>query len=158
MKFRNKLKNVELIMKKKLLQKLEQLGRENYPNECGGFLVGYYAEDYKRLSITNIVLPKKQKSSSSLFERSIDGVKEILQKLYIAKKHYYIGEWHTHPNGFSTYSQTDLNAMIEIVNCKTVNIKNPILLILSVGKNKIEDFSIYIYDNKGLYKYEQESE
>ncbi len=70
------------------------------------------------------------------------------------KKHYYIGEWHSHPNGSSMYSQTDLKAMIKIANCETVMIENPILLILSVTKNQLQDFSIYLYDNKELYLYE----
>ena len=50
------------------------------------------------------------------------------------------------------YSKTDLQAMIQIANHNTVNIENPILLIISIGKNKIKDFSIYLYDKKGLYR------
>ena len=150
----NKHKNMKLIIEDSLLKKLKKLGVSSYPNECGGFLVGYYSDNNTTLQVTDSILPKKQKSSSFLFERSIDGVKDILFKLFSSKKYFYIGEWHTHPNGSSLYSQTDLNAMVEITNCKTVNITNPILLILSIGQKKVHDFSIYIYDKKGLYKYE----
>lgn len=154
MKLNNSYKNVELIIEDTLLDKLEKEGIYSYPNECGGFLVGYYSKDFKILYITDFILPKKQRGSKFLFERSIDGLKEIFYKLFISKKHYYIGEWHTHPNGSSIYSQTDLNAMIKIANCDTVNITNPILLILSISQSSVQEFSIYIYDKKGLYKYE----
>ena len=154
MDFINNHKNVQLRIDDSLLKKLEQLGITSYPNECGGFLVGYYSDNNTTLQITDSILPKKQKGSSILFERSLDGVKDIFVKLFSSKKHFYIGEWHTHPNGSSLYSQTDLAAMIEIANCDTVNIENPILLILSIKKNQLNDFSIYLYDKKGLYKYE----
>jgi len=150
----NQYKNVKLTIENSLLEKLEKLGINSYPNECGGFLVGYYSQDYKMLYITDFILPKKQNGSALLFERSIDGVKDIFYNLFSSKKHFYIGEWHTHPNGSSMYSHTDLNAMIKIANYSTVNITNPILLILSIDKSKMKDFSIYIYDKKGLYKYE----
>lgn len=154
MKLINTYKNVSLMIDDSLLERLTQVALQNYPNESGGFLVGYYSQDFMTLHITDFILPQQQKSSSFLFERSIIGIKEIFNKLFVTKKCYYIGEWHTHPDGSSMYSQTDLKAMIEIATCKTVNITNPILLILSVSKNKLQDFSFYIYNDKGLYKYE----
>ena len=42
----------------------------------------------------------------------------------------YVGEWHSHPNGSTQYSSTDLAAMIDIE--KEVAIENPLLLIVSV--------------------------
>ena len=153
MKLTNTYKNVSLMIKESLVGKLTQIALQ-YPNESGGFLVGYYSEDFMTLHITYFVLPQQQKSSSFLFQRSIVGIKEVFNRLFAIKKYYYTGEWHTHPDGSSMYSQTDLKAMIEIATCETVNITNPILLILSVSKNKLQDFSFYIYDNKGLYRYE----
>ena len=150
----NKTKNVKLVLDDILIDKLSIIGKQHYPNECGGFLVGYYAEDLTTLNITDFILPQEFHSSSFIFKRSIVGIKEILNKIFQLKKHYYIGEWHTHPNGSSMYSRTDLTAMIEIANCDTVNITNPILLILGIRKDKMKDFSFYIYNNKGLYKYE----
>jgi [CysO sulfur-carrier protein]-S-L-cysteine hydrolase len=154
MKFINSHKNVSLILEDSLLKKLTTIALKNYPNECGGFLMGYYSEDFMTAYITDFILPKQQKSSSFLFERSIMGVQEIFQKFFSEKKHFYLGEWHTHPNGSSIYSYTDLKAMIEIADCKSVNITNPILLILGVDTNNISSLSFYLYNNKGLYKYE----
>lgn len=154
MKLTNTYKNVSLMIEESLLDKLTQIALQNYPNESGGFLIGYYSQDFMTLHITDFVLPQQQKSSSFLFQRSVVGIQEVFNRLFVINKYYYIGEWHTHPNGSSMYSQTDLKAMIEIATCETVNITNPILLILSVSKNKLQDFSFYIYDNKGLYRYE----
>ena len=154
MKLINKHKNVELIISEKLLAHLGEYGVKHYPNESGGFLIGCYSNNLKQLHISDYILPKRYNSIPCLFERSIDGIKEIFEKIFDRKKQYYVGEWHTHPNGSSMYSQTDLQAMIQIANHDTVNIENPILLIVSIDKNKFKDFSIYLYDKKGLYKYE----
>lgn len=155
MKLINNQKKVEVIFDDNLLSQLSIIGVKNHPNEFGGFLVGRYEKENKLLIIEETILPKKYKGTPNLFLRSSEGIEEQLKKMYKEKpSKYYIGEWHTHPNGTTNYSQTDLNAMISIENCKTVNIKNPVLLILGVNKVKMTDFSFYIYDNKKLLKYE----
>ena len=153
MKFFNKHKETHLIIENNLIENLIKLGKSSYPKECGGFLVGYYSNDYMTLQITDFILPKRTKKSYFSFERSVYGIKQILYNLFQTKRHYYIGEWHTHPNGFAMYSETDLNAMTEIAMCDTVCIENPILLILTICKNE-QGFSFFMYDNQRLYKYE----
>jgi len=154
MELKNKHKNVKLIIEDELLNDLETLGINSYPNECGGFLVGYYSNNHMSLHITEYILPNKQKASPFFFERSSEGLKQIFYQLFSSKKHYYIGEWHTHPNGSSMYSHTDLNAMRKIASSANINIENPILLILSIINNSPREFSAYIYDSKELFKYE----
>lgn len=154
MKFFNQHKQVNLVIEESLITKISQIGLEKYPYETGGFLVGYYSDDSMTLYITDCLIPNKQKSMSYLFERSIDGMKQVFKNLFERKQHFYVGEWHTHPNGSSMYSSTDLSAMIEIATCKTVNITNPVLLILSISDKHVNDFSFYIYNNKGLHRYE----
>ena len=154
MKLINKYKNVELIITEKLLTQLGEYGKKHYPNEYGGFLIGNYSYDLKQLYVSDFVLPKKYKGIATLFERSVDGIKEIFEKIFSNTKQYYVGEWHTHPNGSTMYSQTDLQAMITIEECKTVKIKNPILLIICVDNNGLLDIKFYLYDNGGLTEYE----
>ena len=151
----NRDKNLDIRFEDNFLEELSQLGIKKYPNEFGGFLIGHYNNNNKSLVITGSILPKKYKGTPILFNRSSLGVEEELKDLYEEKpKKYYVGEWHTHPNGSTQYSQTDLDAMIEISNCETVNIKNPVLLILGIKKTQMIDYSFYIYDNKKLLKYE----
>ena len=150
----NNHKNTKLIIEDELLNNLGTLGINSYPNECGGFLVGYYSNDLMSLYITDYILPNKQKGSPSFFERSSEGLKQTFYQLFLSKKHYYVGEWHTHPDGPSMYSYTDLNAMQQIASSTNVCIENPILLILSILNNSSREFSAYIYDSKELFEYE----
>lgn len=146
--------DLKLVIEEKLLHEMGLLGIKHYPNEFGGFLIGKYSSDFKILYIENFILPKKYKGHPYFFERSIEGIIDIFKNLFNQKNQYYIGEWHTHPNGSTMYSQIDLNAMIQSVECETVQINNPILLIFSVSKNNLNDFNFYFYDSKKLIQYE----
>ena len=138
-----------------LLQEIGAHGIKSYPKEFGGILIGEYTEDFKTLNVNDTILPKKYKGERYSFERSITGLVEHLKRIFQSNpSQYYVGEWHTHPNGSSHYSNTDLYSMIEIADCRTVNIKNPVLLILSVNESEIKDFTLYLYDNKKLLIYE----
>ena len=154
MKLVKKYNNLELIVEEELLKEIANIGMKHCPNEFGGFLTGRYSSDFKTLYIKDYILPKKYKGHPFIFERSIDGMSEIFRKLFNQKNQYYIGECHTHPYGSTVFSQTDLNAMIQTVECETVQIKNPILLILSVSKQNLNSFTFYVYDNKNLIPYE----
>lgn len=154
MKLVKKYNNLELIINDELLIEIANIGIHHYPNEFGGFLIGKYSNDFKTLYIEDYILPKKYKGFPFIFERSIDGIIDIFKKLFNQKNQYYIGEWHTHPDGSTMYSQTDLNAMVQTVECETVQIKNPILLILSVSKQKLNKFTFYFFENNKLISYE----
>jgi len=154
MNFENKENGVFLSIEEVLLNKLSNIALENFPNESGGLLIGNYSSDFKTLYIKDFIVPKTENKSLFFYTRSANDLSEVLNRLYHEKKQYYIGEWHSHPNGNSMYSSTDLNAMITISESKFVSIENPILLILGINKKKLENLSIYFYNNKGLHKYE----
>ncbi|GAA0740299.1 Mov34/MPN/PAD-1 family protein [Gaetbulibacter jejuensis] len=154
MKLYNKHRKVELIIDQELLEKIGNTGIVHFPNEFGGFLIGKYSDDYRTLFITDYILPKSYKGSRYLFERSSKGMKSFFSKLFKKKKEYYVGEWHTHPNGSTGFSETDLNAMINIEASPSVNIKNPVLLILGISEKQLNQATFYIYDNKKLIPYE----
>ncbi|WP_043707284.1 Mov34/MPN/PAD-1 family protein [Tenacibaculum ovolyticum] len=154
MKLKNTTKDVEIIISDKLFSKISTYGIDQYPNEFGGFLIGYYSNDFKTLTISETILPKVYKGSPSLFQRSVEGIQKDFEEAYKKTPHqYYVGEWHTHPNGSIHYSNTDLKAMISIEQCKTVHIKNPILLIISTNKESINNFKFYLYENKKLFPF-----
>ncbi|QCY70200.1 hypothetical protein FHG64_12735 [Antarcticibacterium flavum] len=145
---------LRLIIPEALLSEMSQIGLEYYPNEFGGFLVGRYSDDLRILYITDFILPKKYIGLPSMFERSTDGLKEKLERLFVEKNQYYIGEWHTHPESSPQYSQTDLVAMKVIADHKKVNILNPVLLIISISKIKPIKHKFYIYKDNQLLAYE----
>lgn len=146
--------NLKLIITEELLNTIADIGKAHYPNEFGGFLIGRYSEDLCTLYIEDIILPEKYKGYSYTFERSIDGIVELFDRAYKDKNQYYVGEWHTHPDGSTMYSNTDLDAMIQTAECQTVQIKNPVLLILSVTNQVVKDCTFYFYDDKKLIPYD----
>lgn len=150
----NKFNNLKIIIKQSLITKIGKISIQHFPNEFGGFLIGRYSTDLKSVEIEDFILPKKYKGTPTLFQRSTDNIEHLFKKEFEINKRYYVGEWHSHPNGSTMYSQTDLNAMIETANCSTVTIKNPILLIISINNKKINDFTFYCYSEKKLHKYE----
>lgn len=149
--FENKL---ELIVNNELLEDIESLAVKHYPNEFGGFLIGKYTNNFKTVEISTCISPRKYENSPTSFIRLNNDIEGVLKGIFNNQKLYYVGEWHSHPNGSTKYSQTDLKAMIDIVNCDTVNIKNPILLILSVNKVEVTEYTFYYYNNKKLIPYE----
>ncbi|MCX2575073.1 Mov34/MPN/PAD-1 family protein [Pedobacter sandarakinus] len=137
-----------------LLHELVKIGRSHYPNEFGGFLIGYYSENSKHLHITNTILPKKYQASKYSFTRSTKGIESELVKFSAEnQKKIYIGEWHTHPDNSPIPSLTDISAINTIINNKN-SIANPVLLIIGYSKRTV-DFGFYVWFENTLYKYEK---
>ena len=137
-----------------LLNSLVERGKSHYPNEFGGFLVGYYRDDDRHLHITNTILPKSFKASKNCFERSTKGIEKKLGNYYkeIPKKKY-VGEWHTHPDNSPIPSTTDISAINAIINNQNASLANPVLLIIGYSKTQV-DFGFYVWFENKLYKYE----
>ncbi len=154
MKLATKYTNLKLVIDSDVIDKIKDIGTKKYPNEFGGFLVGKYSDDLSTLIITSFLLPKKYTGHPMSFERSTDGLHKLINELFISKQEYYVGEWHTHPHGSTGYSTTDFDAMKAIAECETVNINNPVLLILSIEKIECINFTFYCYDNEKLIPYE----
>lgn len=137
-----------------LIEEIHHAGIKYYPNEFGGLLIGYYSEDKKTVVIEETILPKKYKSSRYNFERGSDGLKKKLEEFYSKDPSLiYVGEWHTHPDSLPIPSSTDLIAILGIINCETVLIKNPVLLIMGIDKEKY-DLGFYVYFENKMCKYE----
>lgn len=150
-----KVKEIELSIEidNELLNILIEKGKSHYPNEFGGFLIGYYSNDNKHLHITNTIFPQSFKSSKYSFERNTRGIDKELKNYYNeTPKKIYVGEWHTHPDNSSTPSTTDILAMKTISNIPNCPV-NPVLLILGYSQTKL-DFGFYVWFENKLYKYE----
>ena len=150
---RNQHNNLEIVIEESLLKEIEAVALSHYPNEFGGFLLGRYSEDFKSVNIDFIILPKKYKSSPVVFQRSTKNLEQLFKNEYFKNGRYYVGEWHSHPNGSTMYSNTDLNAMIESTGYDEVQIKNPVLLIVSINNKKMQNFTFYHYSEKKLLPY-----
>ena len=84
--------------------------------------------------------------------RNTNGLEKVWKQL--AKEGLrYVGEWHSHPNGSTRYSGTDLAAMIDIE--KEVAIENPILMIVGVRACGLSAHTFYCYKNNKLLEYKK---
>ena len=154
MKLRLKDISLELKVEERFIQELTKVGKAHYPNEFGGFLIGYYSDDKKILTITDTILPNTYKSTPSLFERDTIGVKQSFENFYEENpKKYYVGEWHTHPNNIAKPSRMDINALYSIRNDKNVAILNPVLLIIGYNNTDVE-IGFYVLIKDKVYRYE----
>ncbi len=124
----------------------------DYPNENGGMLAGRYSADRHTVYIEKVVVPMEKLTGRTTFMRNSKGLEKVWNQL--AKKGLrYVGEWHSHPNGSTQYSGTDLAAMIDIE--KEVAIENPILLIVGVRSNCLSAHTFYCYKNNKLLEYKK---
>ncbi|WP_165765092.1 Mov34/MPN/PAD-1 family protein [Flavobacterium oncorhynchi] len=138
-----------------IIKEFEKIALKFYPNEIGGYLMGYYTEDKSNAVIVKQILSNNFENSPTSFRHVVDQkLKEKFIKVFNEEKIHYLGEWHTHPNSNSNYSLTDFNALKKIANNKDSNINNPILLIIGFDKTGIKDYSFNVFFNNKLYKYE----
>ena len=123
-----------------------------YPNENGGMLVGRYSTDKHTVYIENIVVPMEKTTGRSTFMRNTKGLEKVWERM--AKDGLqYVGEWHSHPNGSTQYSDIDLAAMVDIE--KEVAIENPLLLIVGVRSDGLSAHTFYCYKNNKLLEYKK---
>ncbi len=138
----------------KLLCSLVEKGKSHYPNEYGGFLIGYYKNDNRHLQVTDTILPENFHASKYSFERSTKGIGKKLSSYYEEDpKKFYVGEWHTHPDNSPIPSLTDITAINTIISNQNACLSNPVLLIIGYSKTKV-DFGFYVWFKNKLYRYE----
>lgn len=106
---------------------------EFYPKECGGVLVGSYDKDLKNSFVKDIYFSKKSKFWMFNFLRESQETNKYLKQLWgkSSSEVYFVGEWHSHPNGNSMPSSRDDKTLFKIAKSKTCQCSRPILLILS---------------------------
>lgn len=154
MKFSNCHIKLHLEILQSLLDELYQQGLSHYPKEYGGLLIGRYSDDYATAIIEKTILPKRYKASRFYFERGSEGLKQELEALYQQEpKLFYIGEWHTHPDGPAEPSGLDKATMAQLVKDENVFINNPILLILALRRTGYE-IGLYVQQKDRLQAYE----
>lgn len=123
-----------------------------YPNENGGMLAGRYSVDRHTVYIEKVIVPVEKLTSRTTFKRKAKGLEKVWEQL-VKDGLRYVGEWHSHPNGSTQYSNTDLTAMVDIE--KEVTIANPLLLIVGVRGDGLSAHTFYCYKNNKLLKYKK---
>ena len=150
MKYWQEETNLYIVIDACLMNELLAQAECDIPNETGGMLAGYYSEDRHTVYVKMAITPLEKTSSRCSFERKIAGMEGVWADL---KKEglRYVGEWHSHPEGSTKYSETDLSSMMAIE--KEVSIENPILLIVAARKAASSSHQFYCYKGTELLKY-----
>lgn len=136
-----------------LLLDIKDKALSAYPNETGGILVGRILSS-KEATILAIVTPTSIHATPTSFDRDLSGTENLWQE-FSKEGLEYIGEWHSHPNGTSDFSNTDKKAMEEVVNDDHVALKTPIMLIVAIDNKDIISHSFYLYKHSKLIKYKK---
>lgn len=101
-----------------LLEKLMRMRLENLPNETGGILLGYYDFNIRRIVVVDALpAPRDSISNRNSFTRGVEDQSEIVENINkkTANVVGYIGEWHSHPNGCSSFpSKEDIIQLCEL--------------------------------------------
>jgi len=145
--------NSAIHISKSVLKRIEEETKFHYPKEFGGVFIGYKSDLH--FIITDILIPDQYKNGQTIFIREPGTLNERLSEIHKMTNGEieYLGEWHSHPNGPTTPSRTDINAMQEIAKDKNINIDKPLLMIAEVNNISFGK-DLYIYDDKKLKKYE----
>ena len=142
-----------ILVSETVLNQIEEITRSHYPNEFGGVFIG--SKNETDFIITDILIPDEYRNGRTIFIREPGNLNDRLKELHkkTAGKIQYIGEWHSHPDGPTIPSTTDVKAMKDIAKDKNININKPLLMIAGISEISFsKDF--YIYDNKRLRQYE----
>ncbi|MDD4211620.1 MAG: ThiF family adenylyltransferase [Clostridia bacterium] len=137
------------------LDEIEHYSYMYYPLEFGGYLLGGYSRDMKRIYLTNILKAENIINGRTFFQPiNNSAVHKKIKKIFAKTQGLinYIGEWHTHPEMGNMYSGTDFDSIMKQAKSKDIFTNNPLLCIVSVGNGFFEP-KFYIYYNNNLYEF-----
>lgn len=99
--------------------------------ETGGILVGYYTAAHDCAIVTELSGPPADSiRKPRFFERGTQGIQDWVSRLWQERRHFYLGEWHFHPDGASIPSRDDTEQMKKLSKDKRLKCPEPILLII----------------------------
>ena len=99
-----------LIYDEYFINKVYDLRASRLPNETGGILLGNYDMERKHIYIADVIhSPEDSIEYPTAYIRGIKNIDRELQKVkdITAGTIQYIGEWHTHPDGYSSRPSED---------------------------------------------------
>ncbi|MFC5527858.1 Mov34/MPN/PAD-1 family protein [Cohnella yongneupensis] len=145
--FYSKDRKFGLLLPEDLVSNLMNNATHSYPNETGGILIGRYSNNLTIAEVSHISTGSiDSKKYPTQFYRGTAGLQKLLSDAWEKDRSYYLGEWHTHPNGFPIPSDPDKRQMTEISKSKKYVCPEPVLLIL--GEIPIKwTFGAFVFPN-----------
>jgi integrative and conjugative element protein (TIGR02256 family) len=106
-----------------------------WPLETGGILLGYRAgSDYV---VTAVIGPGPEaRHLPRAFAPDANWQADRLAEAYAQseRRHAYLGDWHTHPDGPALLSRTDKRTLRKVARFKAARCPSPLMLLLAGGK------------------------
>lgn len=128
-----------------------EITRNHYPREIGSSLVGCYSYDgFDAYVLDMAPLCPDSKVSPNFFYRGIKGLRKFYIKLwqsYMGER-YYVGEWHSHPNGIPIPSNTDDISQTAVAADNRVNCPENILVIVRGNLPCEPDLGVFVYSRR----------
>jgi len=143
--------NLHVRLLKSIWNRMVQLCADSYPHECGGILIGEYNDNLKQAKITKIMISQNSTGGRMNFLRESKETNNFLKKLwhFVSGARYFIGEWHSHPNGNGVTSSLDDNSMYQVAKTAKCSCRRPILIILNGGPLNWHADSCWVYFSEG---------
>ena len=97
-----------------LIKQIKKHGEQTYPHECGGMLIGYFAENGK--AIVELLPMENAMAESERHNRVLITPKDVLraERYARAKKLDVVGYYHSHPDDKAVPSQFDLDHALPV--------------------------------------------
>ncbi|PAW33626.1 hypothetical protein CIL06_21660 [Pantoea vagans] len=116
-----------------LINKLREIRMQALPDETGGALLG--VTDFKNKSIVLVdalPAPPDSVASPTHFVRGREGQEQALEKARRLTAHVvdYVGEWHSHPPGYSARASSDDEKLIETLHTKMSAEGLPVVMVI----------------------------
>jgi len=113
------------------IKELLRLCGRSSPHETGGILLGRYSNALDSALVMSITkAPADSQSGRTWFVRGVRGLQSKINTMWRRKQGYYLGEWHFHPFGEPSPSDTDSSQMREIARSPQYQCPEPVLLII----------------------------
>ena len=140
-----------VLISKACLLKMVEMAQEHYPNEVGTSLVGYYSDNGFEASVLELApLSPDSKGSRTSFYRGVAGLRNFFTKLRktFSGGRYYVGEWHSHPDGGPTPSGTDNRNQLKIAKDTKTDCPECILIIIGGANSNFDKIGVFVYSRK----------
>ncbi len=132
-----------IIYDQHFLDKIAELRIMKLPNETGGIIIGSFDMEYKKVFLVDTIIPLDNLEYPTMFYRGKAGLNSELERIRETTSNMltYVGEWHSHSKGYSTFPNKDDLSLLAWLN-ENMSIEGFPSLMLIIGD--ASEHSIYL--------------
>lgn len=129
---------------KSFIAMMKQRRKEKLPNETGGIILGSFDFERKIIYLVDILSPKDSLEYPTSYVRGCSNLKEELEEISFntAGNIEYVGEWHSHPDGYGTVMSYDDEKLLSYLHEQRLSGGYPGIVVIVGDAN--QNIGIYI--------------